>query len=237
MRLSDLSDTTADAVRSAGAFVTDLMTPEPPAGRHGLCALGQNRLHHRPGAQPRCRWAPAVLRSHGAMGASRAPTSSLSPTTSSRALPTKSTWPARQRPAAVAREHPAHQPAARHHRIHACQRRCARLVETARLHVDIVDYPGEWLIDLPLLELSFAAWSRRAVAAARAPQPRGGRRAWLAYRPPLAADRPPTSRSRCAALSFHAAYLAGGPRAPTPRASRRGRAASCCRAILPARRS
>jgi uncharacterized protein len=28
-----------------------------------------------------------------------------------------------------------------------------------RLHVDIVDYPGEWLLDLPLLHLSYEEWS------------------------------------------------------------------------------
>ena len=33
-----------------------------------------------------------------------------------------------------------------------------------RLHIDIVDYPGEWLLDLPLLQLSYAAWSSDAVA-------------------------------------------------------------------------
>jgi uncharacterized protein len=27
------------------------------------------------------------------------------------------------------------------------------------LNLDIVDYPGEWLLDLPLLSLSFAEWS------------------------------------------------------------------------------
>jgi uncharacterized protein len=42
-----------------------------------------------------------------------------------------------------------------------------------RLDVDIVDYPGEWLLDLPLLDKSYAQWSREtleaASAAARAP--------------------------------------------------------------------
>jgi uncharacterized protein len=37
-----------------------------------------------------------------------------------------------------------------------------------RLHIDIVDYPGEWLLDLPLLQLDYAAWSREAVAQSRA---------------------------------------------------------------------
>ncbi|MEO5806911.1 YcjX family protein [Devosia sp.] len=31
------------------------------------------------------------------------------------------------------------------------------------LNLDIVDYPGEWLLDLPLLGLSFADWSREAL--------------------------------------------------------------------------
>jgi predicted YcjX-like family ATPase len=32
--------------------------------------------------------------------------------------------------------------------------------DTATLTLRIVDYPGEWLLDLPLLEQSYAAWSR-----------------------------------------------------------------------------
>ena len=35
------------------------------------------------------------------------------------------------------------------------------------LNLDIVDYPGEWLLDLPLLSLSFAEWSADAIARAR----------------------------------------------------------------------
>ena len=37
------------------------------------------------------------------------------------------------------------------------------------LNLDIVDYPGEWLLDLPLLSQSFAEWSAGALARARAP--------------------------------------------------------------------
>ncbi len=36
------------------------------------------------------------------------------------------------------------------------------------LHLDIVDYPGEWLLDLGLLDRDFATWSERALAKARA---------------------------------------------------------------------
>ena len=35
------------------------------------------------------------------------------------------------------------------------------------LTLDIVDYPGEWLLDLGLLEMSFAEWSRRTISDAR----------------------------------------------------------------------
>src|SRR5947199_5156861 len=37
------------------------------------------------------------------------------------------------------------------------------------LTLDIVDYPGEWLLDLPLLNKSFEQWSREALALSREP--------------------------------------------------------------------
>lgn len=43
----------------------------------------------------------------------------------------------------------------------------ARNFGRGRLHVDIVDYPGEWLLDLPLLKLSYQEWSAATVAASR----------------------------------------------------------------------
>ncbi len=36
------------------------------------------------------------------------------------------------------------------------------------LHLDIVDYPGEWILDLALLEKSYAEWSAEALERARA---------------------------------------------------------------------
>jgi uncharacterized protein len=44
-----------------------------------------------------------------------------------------------------------------------------RALGVGRLHLDIVDYPGEWLIDLALLDQDFAAWSRQALSDAAAP--------------------------------------------------------------------
>ncbi|MEM8840410.1 MAG: YcjX family protein [Pseudomonadota bacterium] len=37
------------------------------------------------------------------------------------------------------------------------------------LHLDIVDYPGEWLLDLPLLEQGYDAWARHALETAQSP--------------------------------------------------------------------
>ncbi|MHA6297737.1 YcjX family GTP-binding protein [Devosia sp. CAU 1758] len=45
----------------------------------------------------------------------------------------------------------------------------AGMAGPATLNLDIVDYPGEWLLDLPLLGLTFAEWSAEALARARQP--------------------------------------------------------------------
>jgi predicted YcjX-like family ATPase len=42
-----------------------------------------------------------------------------------------------------------------------------RILLPGRMHIDIVDYPGEWLVDLPLLDCSFAVWSKRAMTEAK----------------------------------------------------------------------
>jgi predicted YcjX-like family ATPase len=44
-----------------------------------------------------------------------------------------------------------------------------RLFSAGKLSLDIVDYPGEWLLDLPLLGKSFADFSREAVELATLP--------------------------------------------------------------------
>ena len=43
-----------------------------------------------------------------------------------------------------------------------------RRLRRGRLNIDIVDYPGEWLLDLPLIGWSYADWSARTIAASRA---------------------------------------------------------------------
>ncbi len=50
-----------------------------------------------------------------------------------------------------------------------------------KLNLDIIDYPGEWLIDLSMLQQSFAAWSAEAIDVARDKRHRDVARAWLDY--------------------------------------------------------
>jgi len=45
-----------------------------------------------------------------------------------------------------------------------------RQLGPARMHVDIVDYPGEWLLDLALLDMSYEAWSRLVLEMAGRPE-------------------------------------------------------------------
>jgi predicted YcjX-like family ATPase len=49
------------------------------------------------------------------------------------------------------------------------------------LTLDIVDYPGEWLLDLPLLEKSYEAWSAETLALAHQEPRRAIAGPWLEY--------------------------------------------------------
>lgn len=54
-----------------------------------------------------------------------------------------------------------------------------RALLPGRMHIDIVDYPGEWLVDLPLLDRDFAAWSIQALAEAKRRKGLPAATAWL----------------------------------------------------------
>ena len=58
-----------------------------------------------------------------------------------------------------------------------------RALGSGTMHLDIVDYPGEWLLDLPLLDLSYEDWSRQAVSLARGAPRAAAARDWLAFLP------------------------------------------------------
>ncbi len=82
------------------------------------------------------------------------------------------------------------------------------------VHLDIVDYPGEWLLDLPLMTQDFEDWSRTAIAIARTPARAPHSAAWLARlaeTDPAAALTEPTARAIAADFTrYLAAARAAG---------------------------
>lgn len=56
-----------------------------------------------------------------------------------------------------------------------------RAFGVSRINLDLIDYPGEWLLDLPLLQQSYETWSAQAIAQAREERGSGPAEAWLAF--------------------------------------------------------
>lgn len=73
----------------------------------------------------------------------------------------------------------------------------------AVLHLDIVDYPGEWLVDLALLPQDYATWSAEALAAAESPARRAHAAGWARA---LAAAEPGEAHHEPAAEALAAAF-------------------------------
>jgi predicted YcjX-like family ATPase len=77
----------------------------------------------------------------------------------------------------------------------------------SELTIDIVDYPGEWLLDLPLLDKSFAQWSHETLeasaSAARAPLATD----WRGFNATLDPHGPASEDSARKAAELFTAYL------------------------------
>ncbi len=76
------------------------------------------------------------------------------------------------------------------------------------LTLDIVDYPGEWLLDLALLDMDYATWAARTIADARKGHRLPCAAPWLATLAESAGDGPADeARAEAAATAFKG-YLA-----------------------------
>jgi len=74
------------------------------------------------------------------------------------------------------------------------------------IHLDIVDYPGEWLLDLPLLNQSYGEWAKEALETARAPARARQAEVWLAQIEdcdPTADLDEPTAKSQAAQFTSY----------------------------------
>ncbi len=75
------------------------------------------------------------------------------------------------------------------------------------LTLDIVDYPGEWLLDLPLLNKSYEQWSRESLALSRGTARAALASAWHAHLAGLNAEAPADEQAALAAARLFTDYL------------------------------
>jgi predicted YcjX-like family ATPase len=82
-----------------------------------------------------------------------------------------------------------------------------RALGIRRLNLDIVDYPGEWLLDLAMLGESYAAWSRDAIARARHGSHKAASAEWLAFVSGLDPNAPEDEQTALDGARRFTAYL------------------------------
>ncbi len=166
MSLSDLTDKTAETLRNAGALTGDLLRPTLRLGVTGLARSGKtvfitsmvhNLLHggrlpfFDPMAQGRIT---AVFLEP--QPDDDVPRFAYEDHLAAMTGPDRH-WPESTRHISQLRLTLEYEPLAL----------WRRQLGPGRLHVDIVDYPGEWLLDLALLDMRFEDWSRLSLEMAQ----------------------------------------------------------------------
>jgi uncharacterized protein len=180
VRLSSLTEGAADALRGAGAFLAAMRTPIVRLGVTGLARSGKTVFIT---ALVRSLIAGGRLPFFAALAEGRITRAYLEPQPDD----TLPRFAYEEHLCALAADPPQWPESTR--RLsqlrltieYASAGGLRRRLGPGRIHVDIVDYPGEWLIDLPLLGQTFADWSRHAVAEARQRDCAGPAAAWLSF--------------------------------------------------------
>lgn len=207
MRISEISDTTADAVRAAGTYLSDLATPTLRLGVTGLSRAGKTvfivalvRALTKGGARP--RMISDRLTGYRAF---------LEPQPDDdiprfayeqhlRALTgAPPEWPESTRQISQLRLTLEWEPS-------DWARRTAGIGR--RLHLDIVDYPGEWLLDLGLLEQSYRAWCDAVLASAEGHARDGRLEAWMSFVGQQSGDSAADEQVAMQGAELYTAYLA-----------------------------
>jgi uncharacterized protein len=84
----------------------------------------------------------------------------------------------------------------------------ARNFQSGKLHIDIVDYPGEWLLDLPLMKMTYQQWSAETIAASQN-EPRADiAKTWHHHLKSLNASSPANELEAVTAAELFTQYLA-----------------------------
>jgi predicted YcjX-like family ATPase len=206
VRLSTLTDTAATALRDAGGRLSDLMTPTVRLGVTGLARSGKTVLIT---ALVRNLMNGGRLPFFAAMAEGRIERAYLEPQPDDRVArfayeehladlgADPSRWPESTRQVSQLRLTVEF----------ASTRMLRRALWPGRLHVDIVDYPGEWLLDLPLLDLDFAQWSADAVREARQRQGAPAAHAWLDFLAGVDPSSPADEQTALEGAKLFALYL------------------------------
>jgi len=84
----------------------------------------------------------------------------------------------------------------------------ARNTHGGSLHIDIVDYPGEWLLDLPLMTMTFEDWSHRTVSQSRIAPRAALAGEWHEHLASLDPNAPASELAAQEAARLFTAYLA-----------------------------
>jgi predicted YcjX-like family ATPase len=204
LRLAALRENTAHALRSAGAFAQRLAVPVVRLGVTGLARSAKTVFIT---ALVRSLLAGGRLPFFSALTEGRIAGAYLEPQPDDR-LPR---FAYEEHLAELARDPPQWPESTRRLSqlrltiAYTSTLRLRRSLGPGRLHIDIIDYPGEWLSDLPLLGQSFADWSRQAVADARS---RPSAAEWLAFTAALAPDAPADEQQALAGAELFTRYLA-----------------------------
>jgi uncharacterized protein len=84
----------------------------------------------------------------------------------------------------------------------------ARNFGSGKLHIDIIDYPGEWVLDLPLMNLTYQQWSANTISASRLAPRNALAKEWHTHLATLNAESPSQELEAVKAAKLFTAYLA-----------------------------
>lgn len=207
MRLTDLVPATTDAVRTAGSAIGDFFTPTLRLGVTGLARSGKTVFIT---ALVRSLVSGGRLPFFSAYAENRIESAFLEPQPDDTvprfdyeghvALLARDPpdWPDSTRRISELRVTLSYRP----------EKGLRRLLGTQRLHLDIVDYPGEWLIDLAMIDQDFATWSAAAMDLADDASRADVATPFRAFLSGLASDTRPDEQIAIAGARIFTAYLA-----------------------------
>jgi uncharacterized protein len=218
VKLSDITDPTSDALLNARAYVSDLAVPTVRLGVTGLARAGKTVFIT---ALVRNLIAGGRLPFFRAAAEGRLISAHLQPQPDD-AVPrftyedhlgqlaaNPPVWPESTRRISQLRLTLTYQPQSR------IRRALDSTLGSSRLHVDIVDYPGEWLVDLALLDADYTTWSAQSLADAASATRRQHANAFQAFIAALPSNAPADEQCALKGADLFTGYLSAA-RAATP---------------------